>query len=177
MNKKIFFDLYRSQLDKDKKLTQREVNALDKFLDMVVAQRFYFTIPQWAYVFATTFHETAFTFEPVREAFHLSENWRKRNLRYYPYYGRGFVQLTWDYNYRKYGIEKNPDEALESKKAFDILIDGMKNGVFTGKRLDYYINDTRKAYVYARYVINGKDKRQTIAKYAETFETILMQSL
>jgi hypothetical protein len=47
--------------------------------------------------------ETASTFAPVREAFWLSEEWRQANLRYYPYYGRGFIQLTWESNYRTYG--------------------------------------------------------------------------
>jgi hypothetical protein len=47
--------------------------------------------------------ETASTFAPVREAFWLDENWRRANLRYYPYYGRGYIQLTWESNYRTYG--------------------------------------------------------------------------
>lgn len=46
--------------------------------------------------------ETASTFEPVREAFWLDEAWRAANLRYYPFYGRGFIQLTWESNYRAY---------------------------------------------------------------------------
>lgn len=49
--------------------------------------------------------ESASTFSPVREAFWLSEAWRRANLRYYPYYGRGFIQLTWESNYRLYGPE------------------------------------------------------------------------
>jgi peptidoglycan hydrolase-like protein with peptidoglycan-binding domain len=50
---------------------------------------------QMAYVLATTQWETAQTFKPVREAFWKDEEWRRVNLaRYYPYYGRGFVQLT-----------------------------------------------------------------------------------
>ena len=52
---------------------------------------------------ATVAIETASTFSPVREAFWLSEDWRRANLRYYPYYGRGFIQLTWESNYRTYG--------------------------------------------------------------------------
>lgn len=68
--------------------------------------------------------ETARTFEPVREAFWMSEEWRRANLsRYYPFYGRGFIQLTWNgptiFNYRNYGryvgadLEGNPDLALD----------------------------------------------------------------
>ena len=74
---------------------------------------------QIAYVLATVQWETAQTFRPVREAFWLSEDWRRRNLRYYPYYGRGFVQITWKNNYEKYskllGVDlvNNPDLAME----------------------------------------------------------------
>ena len=63
--------------------------------------------------------ETASTFAPVREAFWLDEDWRRRNLRYYPYYGRGYIQLTWDYNYRSAGaalgvdLVAAPDRAME----------------------------------------------------------------
>ena len=35
-----------------------------------------------AYALATASHETAHTMQPVREAFWLSENWRRANLRY-----------------------------------------------------------------------------------------------
>ena len=52
-----------------------------------------------AYVLATAYHETAHTMKPVREAFWLSEGWRRDNLRYYPWYGRGYAQLTWRRNY------------------------------------------------------------------------------
>tara|TARA_R110001606_G_scaffold367726_1_gene523321 strand:- start:670 stop:1221 length:552 start_codon:yes stop_codon:yes gene_type:complete len=183
MNKAIFFKEYRNHLDKDRKLTQKEVDALDLFLDSFLVNKDYFTVPQWAYVFATAFHETAHTFEPVREAFHLSDNWRKNNLRYYPYYGRGYVQLTWDYNYKKYSeilninILNNPDRAMEHNIAFKILIHGMKNGIYTGKRLDRYINENRKSYLYARFVVNGIDKRELIANYAVLFEEILYKSI
>ena len=54
-----------------------------------------------AYGLATAYHETAYTMQPVVEAFWLSESWRERNLRYYPYHGRGYVQLTWKDNYER----------------------------------------------------------------------------
>jgi hypothetical protein len=51
--------------------------------------------------------ESASTFRPVREAFYLgepepAESYRK-TLRYYPYFGRGFIQNTWEENYRALG--------------------------------------------------------------------------
>lgn len=52
---------------------------------------------------ATVAIESARTFEPVREAFWLDEAWRAANLSYYPYYGRGYIQLTHQSNYATYG--------------------------------------------------------------------------
>ena len=57
---------------------------------------------QIKYIIATVQHETNNTFKPIKEAYWLSEGWRKRNLRYYPYYGRGYVQITWRENYEKF---------------------------------------------------------------------------
>jgi hypothetical protein len=58
-------------------------------------------------VLGTIAVETASSFEPVREAFFLGEpepaESYRRTLRYYPYYGRGFVQLTWESNYAATG--------------------------------------------------------------------------
>ncbi len=68
---------------------------------------------------ATVAIETATKFEPVREAFWLTEEWRQQNLRYWPYYGRGYPQLTWEENYKAYGdalgidLVNNPDLALD----------------------------------------------------------------
>lgn len=183
MNRALFFKMYKSQLDKDGKLSQEEVDALDVFLDLFMCNLDQFTLAQWAYVFATVFHETAHTFRPVREAYWLSDAWRQKNLRYWPFYGRGFVQLTWGFNYEAYteilGVDlvNNPDKAMDTEISFKILIHGMANGVFTGRRLDRYVNEERTRYDLARYVINGRDKRDLIAKYAEDFLFILKTSI
>lgn len=78
-------------------------------------------------VAATVAIESASTFAPVREAFWLSEDWRRANLRYYPFYGRGHLQLTWEDNYRAAGQELgedlvgNPDRALDPDVSARIL--------------------------------------------------------
>lgn len=179
INKKVFFEKYRATLDPNKKLDQKEVAAIDMFLDFVSASWKMFTVNQWAYVFATTFHETKYTFEPVREAFWLSEAWRKKNLRYYPLYGRGYVQITWEDNYSYFtnllGVDflKFPDLAMVPKYAFQILVHGFANGVFTGKKISTYINSKTTNYVGARKCINGTDDDELIAAYAKLFENIL----
>jgi len=130
---------------------------------------------QIAYVLATTEWETAQTFKPVREAFWLSEDWRRRNLRYYPYYGRGYVQLTWKSNYAKYSsilgvnLVNNPDMAMDNNIALFILVHGFKTGVFTGRKITDFINKNETNFVDARRCINGRDHAHDIAQLAEKY--------
>lgn len=179
MDRKIFFDLYRQNLDPNRKLDQSEVDALTTFLNFFERDIKMFSIKQWAYVFATVFHETGATFLPVIEAHWLSEAWRKKNLQYYPYYGRGYVQITWDYNYKAYSkklaidLLNNPELSMIPENSWFILVDGFKNGVFTGKKISGYINDKKADYKNARRIINGTDKAVLIASYAVLFESIL----
>jgi hypothetical protein len=135
---------------------------------------------QIAYVLATTQWETAQTFKPVKEAFWKDEEWRQKNFRYFPYYGRGYVQLTWENNYLKYskllGIDmvKSPDLALNPKVALFILVHGFKTGTFTGRKITDYINANQTDFINARRCINGTDHAADIAKFAEKFLTSLL---
>ncbi|MGK7929645.1 MAG: glycoside hydrolase family 19 protein, partial [Spirulina sp.] len=132
---------------------------------------------QIAYVLATVEHETNNTFKPVREAYWLSEDWRRRNLRYYPYYGRGYVQLTWKFNYQTYsdilGIDlvNNPDRVMKPNIAVFILVDGMARGKFTGKKLGTYVNGNRTNFDEARVVVNDRDKAKHIAELAINWQS------
>ena len=134
---------------------------------------------QIAYVLATTEWETAQTFKPVREAFWLSEDWRRNNLRYYPYYGRGYVQLTWKTNYQKYsqilGVDlvNNPDLAMDNNIALFILVHGFKTGTFTGRKITDYINKNSTDFFNARRCINYTDHAYEIKKLAEKYLTSL----
>ena len=139
---------------------------------------------QAAYVLATVEHETNRTFMPVREAYWVknAETWRKRNLRYYPWYGRGFVQLTWEENYRKAGekigadLISDPDAALRPDHAAKILVQGMKEGWFTGKKLSDYITLKTSEFVSARRIINGMDKADQIAVLAIKYDAELRKA-
>jgi hypothetical protein len=57
--------------------------------------------------------------------------------------------------------------------AYRIASLGMRQGLFTGRKLATYINDAQCDYVNARRIINGTDRAQDIAGYAQTFETAL----
>lgn len=135
---------------------------------------------QAAYVLATAYWETARTMAPVKEAFWLPEDWRKRNLRYYPWYGRGFVQLTWEQNYHRASKElgmdltSDADKVMEPAISADILVLGARDGWFTGQRLSDYITVQKSNYRGARRIINGSDKAAAIAEIAREYEEALL---
>jgi hypothetical protein len=134
---------------------------------------------QIAYILATVKRETGDTFKPVREGDWIghtsTDDYRKTHYRYYPYYGRGYVQITWDYNYQAYSdklgldLVADPDKALDPKNALFILIDGFKNGVFTGKKLTDYVNSASTDFYHARRCINGLDHAEQIKGFAVEF--------
>jgi len=110
----------------------------------------------------------------------IREYGRGRGMRYgTTYYGRGFVQLTWEANYRKasvvVGVDlvADPDRALDLPIAATILFDGMLTGWFTGRKLADFIHDGVCNYRDARRIINGTDRAETIAGYAVSFERAL----
>jgi len=123
-----------------------------------------------AYVLATAYHETNHTMKPVREAYWLSENWRRDNLRYYPWYGRGYVQLTWRRNYEYAGealgvdLTSDADAVMQPDVAARIIAIGMRDGWFTGKKMSDYSD-----FVEMRRVVNGSDKAALIAGYADDY--------
>lgn len=147
---------------------QSQVNGLNAILDA-----FEHNCPQgdmrWlSYMLATSFHETARTIQPVREAFWLSEDWRRRNLRYYPFYGRGYVQLTWRENYERAGrrvgadLVANPDLAMRPDVAAVVMLAGMTEGWFRGdargrQTLARYFGPSVDDPSGAREIINGKE--------------------
>jgi len=151
-----------------------------------------FPLSHAAYALATSFHETAQRMMPVREGLNASEAWRKANLRYFPYYGRGDVQLTWHENYEKADRElglggrliNDLDVALEPDISARIMVRGMKEGWFAGDRagrhtLDRHLPDaegTVEQFISARRIINGTDKRQLIAGYAMKFQQALKKA-
>lgn len=163
-------------------LKQSQVNGINDILAASKTECITM-VEQVAYLLATAYLETAQTMQPVREAFWLSEDWRRANLRYYPYYGRGHVQLTWQGNYLKagqklgYGSQfvNSPDMVMNGAISAKILALGSKEGWFTSAKLSDYINSSRVDFVGARRIINGTDKASTIAGYANTFLRALKQ--
>jgi len=130
-----------------------------------------------AYALATTYHETDQHMQPIQE-------YGKGRGRPYgkpdpktgkAYYGRGFVQLTWERNYKTMSdlldvdFVDHPELALELDNATNILFLGMIKGLFTGKSLADFFSKTKEDWASARKIINGLDKARAIALYGHNF--------
>ncbi len=161
-----------------------------------------------AYILATAWHETGQRMYPIREAFADTDEEairaldkyfanRTRNIYWRPveetgraYFGRGYVQLTWDTNYKKadqyLGIDPEaedfkersyywePDNALDERSSIRITYSGMFRGWYTTYCLLNFFPPNQKAdWAGARRIINGVDKKEKIAGEAVAFQNIL----
>jgi hypothetical protein len=177
IDRKRFFDGVRASLFHGI-LNQGQVDGMGAMLDEWERRKL--SDLRWlADMMGTVYRECGPNMVPVREAHWLSEDWRRENLRYYPYYGRGLVQLTWADNYRKQGerlgvdLLGHPDLALEPRIASNIMFEGMIGGQFTGRKLADYFNATTEDWVEARRIINGLDHAEEIAAVSRKFYAAL----
>lgn len=188
-DRKPFYDSIRKTLFSGK-LTKTQVEGMDAKLSAM--EEAAFPVSWMAYALATSYHETATRMVPVREGLSASEAWRKKNLRYYPWYGRGDVQLTWESNYKKADEElnlggrlvKNLDLALDNDISAKVLVRGMAEGWFSGDRkgrhtLERHLPNkegTFEQFKQARRIINLMDKADLIANHAMKFQTALKEA-
>ncbi|MBT9582978.1 hypothetical protein IV102_06490 [bacterium] len=132
---------------------------------------------QIAYILATTVHESGAgahmeefasgsAYEGRKD---LGNNQSGDGVRYK---GRGYVQITGRNNYtnwsKKLGIDLvgNPELAEKPENAARILVEGMKEGSFTGKKLGDYIGGGKQDFEGARRIVNGTDKASVFADTA-----------
>lgn len=189
VDNKVFFDNVRHSLFRGR-LQAKQVSGMEAKIK--VFKNAGLPLSWAAYAMATSYHETAHRMQPVREGLSASENWRKRNLRYYPWYGRGDVQLTWEANYKKADKElglngaltSNLDLALDPKISAEIMSRGMVEGWFSGDKrgrhtLARHLPDTeatKAQFTQARRIINIMDKAAMIAGYAVKFQSALKEA-
>lgn len=166
------------------RMNQSQVDGLNEIFDGVEKDKSWGSIQELAYALATIYHETAHTFKPISE-------YGKGKGRLYGqpdkqtkqrYYGRGYVQLTWRFNYElftrllKIDLLNNPDLAMKPDVAYTIMTIGMHDGLFTGKGFKNYTKNGKLDYIQARRIINGMDKARRIAEYAIMFEKVLISA-
>jgi hypothetical protein len=179
MDRAAFYDVMRDEFGT---LSQSQVDGTEKLLDE--GEKRVLPMNQLSYILATSWHETAATMMPIAEyGKGEGHEYGKPCPEYNNQvaYGRGYVQLTWDYNYEKAdeqcglggALLENFDLALDAPVAAQIIFQGMDEGWFTGKKLTDYVNNDATDYYNARRVVNGTDKADLIAGYAESFEQAL----
>lgn len=155
------------------------------------------TDPAWlAYVMATAWHETGTCMAPLREGFAVSDeqafdrvqkhirdhglnDYVSRKANGHSYYGRGFVQLTWDDNYKKMGAAlgvgdqfyDNPDLVMDPAVSAKIIWVGMEKGLFRrGHHLARYFGADHYDWHSARLMVNGRRSDGSIDRAAEIAE-------
>ena len=183
IDRKKLFDGVKAQLFKGK-FTEGQVEGIDSIIDAWESDPTLTDTRQLAYIFATAYHETATTMQPIEEygkgrghkyGMKLKSNGQPYTSPDKIYYGRGHVQLTWFENYERFGKLLNkdllnyPELALKMDISIAIMFLGMKKGLFTGVGLSKYFTKEGADFENARKIINGLDKAALIAGYARAF--------
>lgn len=135
-----------------------------------------------AYILATARWETAGKMQPIDEyGKGKGRPYGKPTKTGQTYYGRGFVQLTWERNYalasKKLGVDfvNDPDLVKVLSHSAEIAVVGMMEGWFTGKKLGDYFTKKASDPWNARRIINGTDKAAEIARlYQEIHQALLL---
>lgn len=201
-----FYDFLRNNKMLGPKITQTELDGCE--ITIAAFALAGCPVSYCAYGLATKYLETAATMQPIDERGGNSYFTRLYDIRGSrpslarkmgntepgdgaKYHGRGDVQLTWRSNYERatkklrelgYDVDfvANPDRVKEPHFAAIIMVYGMLEGWFTGRKLSddlpAYGPATHDQFVRSRDIINGTDKQSLIATYAMDFQTGLMQA-
>jgi putative chitinase len=209
INRTIFFNLVRTN-PFGGRLTQQNVDGTEAILTAWEGSRYADQpLDGLGYILATAFGETGTMKWDVREippkgrtrADYFEDRYGVNGSRPHIakalgntlpgdgglYYGRSFCQITGKGNYQKLqdltGVPfvKNPDLALTKENGAAILLHGMYQGLFTGRKLaDYFdgkpmtADEAKRRRIAARAIINGKDKAETFARVAAGFTMALV---
>lgn len=181
IDRKKFFDGIR-QGPFPNKLTAKQVQGINSILDEWERRKLT-DLRHLAYMLATAKWETAHTMQPITE---MGSKTYLQGKRYWPWIGRGYVQLTWKRNYEAFrepvrnlfgvDIVEDMTMALRPDVAAYIMFEGMEKGTYTSKKLRDYFNDQVTDWVNARKIINGLDKAREIASIAKEFYFDLAES-
>jgi hypothetical protein len=162
----IYFDAVRGPLFAGR-MSRQQVEGQNAILNLWEALPLSRDLRHLAYPLATSFHETDRAMWPIEEyGKGKGKAYGKPNKAGKVYYGRGFVQLTWEENYKRatkeLGLEgdddlvKHPERALELSISAEIMFRGMWEGWFRrGHTLPKYFNETTDNGYGAREIING----------------------
>lgn len=151
-----------------------------------------------AYLMSSAYHESFHTWQPIDEKGKGAgrEYGKQRtgkcggkDYKNY-YYGRGYIQITWEDNYqladRELGLGctlvANPERAKEPEIAYKIASKGMTEGWFEKKhnyKLADFITSSTTDYFNARKIVNPNETKTfaLLEGYAKTFEAMLRATM
>jgi hypothetical protein len=191
INRDFFFDHVRVNLFSGS-LTRKQVDGLTSLLDYWEDKHASKDDRWLAYILGTAYHEVDKRMQPIDE--YGSNAYFK--MMYDPegarpakaaelgntqpgdgvkFHGRGFVQLTGRKNYKDWqdrlGVDlvAHPEKAKDLGTATKIIVEGMRLGTFTGKKLSDYFTTTSAQWKQARRIVNGLNKADLIAGHAQAF--------
>ncbi|RUR71086.1 hypothetical protein EJP67_28930 [Variovorax guangxiensis] len=163
-----------------------------------------YTDQRWlAYILGTAYRESVGTMAPVREGLcktdncsieavgkhfrgkHISSDYSKPDAQGRSYFGRGLVQITHKRKYESVGktlgwgdaLVEKPELALDPDKSVVILVEGMAQGLFTGRSLADSFKGEKADWVGARKIVNPGSRRAEItAGHGKDFYACLNSS-
>ncbi len=201
-----FYDWLRADKMLGPSISSTEFEGCDRIIRACALVQW--PVSHVAYALATTYHETAHTMQPIQELgghkyftrMYDIEGNRPRKARELgnltpgdgaKYAGRGYVQLTGRTNYRKaaekldalgfdkFDVLNNPAAAMDPAISAEILVAGMAEGWFTGRKISDDLPSkgpaTLQQFTATRDVINGTDKDRQIAAYAVGWQKGLLE--
>jgi putative chitinase len=196
-----FYDFLRSNKMLGPKIVDTEFKGCDAILR--ACTRANWPVSFTAYALATAYLETAHTMQPIKEIGGTAYFTRMYDIQGArpakarelgnlspgdgaKYHGRGYVQLTGKKNYARmtqrlhdFGIDvdlvADPDLAMRPDIAAAVMVLGMREGLFTGRKLSDDLPLKGPAglsqFVASRDIINGRDRQDDVASYAIDFQT------
>lgn len=199
-----FYDFLRGNKMLGPTISKTEFDGCQAIL--LACQNARWGISWTAYALGTSYWETGTTMQPIKEKGGTAYYTRMYDIKgarpakakelgnltpgdgaKYP--GMGYVQLTGLKNYRvateklralgfDVDLVAHPEQAMRPDVAAAIMVIGMQEGWFTGRKLadDLPTKGAARlpAFVLSRDIINGKDKDDEIAAFAMDFQTGLL---
>jgi hypothetical protein len=160
-----YFDAVRESMFGS--LTQQQVDGQNFILDAWETDYYGNDLRWLSYFLATAFHETGATMWPIEEyGKGQGQPYGKPDENGNCFYGRGFVQLTWDSNYKRADSEfswtgdkscyLHPELQLDPVVSFPTGYTGMVEGWFRSpNKFDKFFSLTKDDPFNARDMING----------------------
>ena len=182
INRYNFYTKYRKHFGR---LNQDQVNGMNFILLKLDDSEVFNLANQYSGIISNIMIETDWTFQPIREKggynyfrYLIGRLGSRTHKEAYDFRGGGYIQTTGRLNYitmspyvkKKFpeiDIVANPNQITNPEVSWITLEAGLSKGLYTGKKITDYLNEFKTDYKNFRRCINGLDRANEIAGYAE----------